>query len=150
MSVGIGLSYAAKLARRDNRVFALLSDGECNEGSVWEGSNAGQCPEIGSLGCHRDYNKWQATGRSQDVMALEPLAEKWQCVWLAYHRSRRTRLRSTVRSLSGATRRQKSRPLSSLIPLKVRASLSWKTITIGIIPNSGGDGVVSFYGAGLS
>ena len=78
LSVGIGLSYAAKLARRDNRIFALLSDGECNEGSVWEAAMLASAQKLDRLVAIIDYNKWQATGRSQDVMALEPLAEKWR------------------------------------------------------------------------
>ena len=58
-----------------------LSDGECNEGSIWEAAMlAAGGKKVSNLTTIIDYNKWQATGRSQNVMALEPLAEKWECL----------------------------------------------------------------------
>lgn len=78
LSMGIGMALAAKIQSRSYRVFALLSDGECNEGSVWEAAMfaSGQC--LDNVAAIVDFNKWQATGRSCEVMALEPLTEKWQ------------------------------------------------------------------------
>ena len=67
-------SYAAKLARRDNRIFALLSDGECNEGSVWEAAMLASAQKLDRLVAIIDYNKWRADRR---MVALEPLA-KWR------------------------------------------------------------------------
>jgi transketolase len=78
LPVGIGLALAARLAQRDYRVFVVLSDGECNEGSVWEAALLAPAQRLGRLVAVIDYNKWQATDRSDRVMALPSLCEKWQ------------------------------------------------------------------------
>lgn len=77
LPVGLGMALAARLNRRDYRVYALLSDGECNEGSVWEAAMLAAAQGVGNLCAIIDFNKLQATGRSQQIMALDPLAEKW-------------------------------------------------------------------------
>ena len=63
---------------KDYRVFVLLSDGECNEGSVWEGAMMAAAQSLNNLTVIIDYNKWQATGRSDEVLHLAPLAKKWR------------------------------------------------------------------------
>lgn len=78
LPVGIGMALAARLQKRDYRVFALLSDGECNEGSVWEAAMFAPAQRLGRLVVIVDYNKWQATGRSNEVMSLHSLADKWR------------------------------------------------------------------------
>jgi transketolase len=55
-----------------------MSDGECNEGSVWEAAMFAPAQRLDNLAVIIDYNKWQATGRSNEVMALEPLVKKWE------------------------------------------------------------------------
>ncbi|MFM8364033.1 MAG: thiamine pyrophosphate-dependent enzyme, partial [Verrucomicrobiota bacterium] len=52
-------------------------DGECNEGSIWEAAMLAAAQKTGSLTAIVDYNKWQATGRSDEILALAPLREKW-------------------------------------------------------------------------
>ena len=54
-----------------------MSDGECNEGSVWEAAMFAAGKKLGRLTVVIDYNKWQATGRSDEVLALASLREKW-------------------------------------------------------------------------
>ena len=78
LGLGIGMALAARIQARDYRVFALLSDGECNEGSVWEGAMFAPAQKLGGLCAIVDFNKWQATGRSQEVMHLDPLIDKWR------------------------------------------------------------------------
>lgn len=78
LSVGLGQALAGRIQKRDFRVVAVLSDGECNEGSVWEAALFAAAQRVNQLTVVVDYNKWQATGRSQEVMALDPLAEKWR------------------------------------------------------------------------
>jgi transketolase len=78
LPVGLGLALGARLARRDSRVFVVMSDGECNEGSVWEAAMFAPAQQLGRLIVVIDYNKWQATGRSDEVMALSSLVAKWQ------------------------------------------------------------------------
>jgi transketolase len=55
-----------------------MSDGECNEGSVWEAALFAPAHKLENLTAVIDFNKWQATGRSCDLMALEPLRAKWE------------------------------------------------------------------------
>jgi len=85
LSMGIGMALAGRIQRIDYRVFAVLSDGECNEGSVWEAAMFAAAQRIGNLCVFVDFNKWQATGRSEEVMALNPLADKWRAFgWNAF------------------------------------------------------------------
>lgn len=85
LPVGIGMALAGRIQKRDYRTFVLLSDGECNEGTVWEAAMFAAAQKLGSLTVLVDYNKWQATGRSEEVMALAPLREKWEAFgWESY------------------------------------------------------------------
>jgi transketolase len=76
--MGLGMALAARVQGRKYRVVALLSDGECNEGSVWEAAMFAAGQKVEQLAAIVDYNKWQATGRSQEIMALDPLVDKWR------------------------------------------------------------------------
>jgi transketolase len=78
LSLALGMALSARIQKRDYRVFAVLSDGECNEGSVWEAALLAPAHHLGNLAAVIDYNKWQATGRSNEVMSLAPLADKWR------------------------------------------------------------------------
>ena len=77
LSLAAGLALGARIRRQSWRVVTLLSDGECNEGSVWEAAMFASARHLARLTAVVDFNKWQATGRSCEVMALEPLAAKW-------------------------------------------------------------------------
>jgi transketolase len=77
LPVGVGLALAARIRKIQYRVFVTMSDGECNEGSVWEAAMFAASRKLGRLCAIIDYNKWQATGRSNDIMALDSLAAKW-------------------------------------------------------------------------
>jgi transketolase len=78
LALGIGMALAGRIRKHDYRVFVLLSDGECNEGSVWEGALLAPVQNLANLTVIVDYNKWQATGRSNETMALAPLCRKWE------------------------------------------------------------------------
>lgn len=77
LGVGIGMALAARALGRAYRVAVILSDGECNEGSTWEAALFAAARGLNNLIALIDYNKWQATARSDEVMALRPLREKW-------------------------------------------------------------------------
>jgi transketolase len=77
LSMGLGMAIAGKVAHRDYRICAVLSDGECNEGTVWEAAMMAPAQGLERVMAIVDYNKWQATGRSDEVLALGPLREKW-------------------------------------------------------------------------
>ncbi len=85
LSLALGMSLACRIQGRSYRIYSLLSDGECNEGSVWEAAMFASSHHLENVMAIVDYNKWQATGRSCEVMALEPLAEKWRTFgWTAH------------------------------------------------------------------
>jgi transketolase len=78
LPVGCGMALAGRIQQRDYRTFVLMSDGECNEGSVWEACLFAAANKLGNLCAFVDFNKWQATGRSREVLALDPLVDKFR------------------------------------------------------------------------
>lgn len=78
LPMGLGMALAAAIQGQSYNVYAILSDGECNEGSVWECALMAAAQKVQNLTLFVDYNKWQATGRSDEVLGLAPLAEKWK------------------------------------------------------------------------
>ncbi len=78
LPIGIGMALAGRMRGEKFRVFALLSDGENNEGSVWEAAMFASAQKISNLCVIVDYNKWQATARSNETLQLAPLREKWE------------------------------------------------------------------------
>lgn len=78
LGLGLGMALAGRLQKRDYNVYVVLSDGECNEGSVWEAAMFGAANNLNNVIAIVDFNRWQATGRSEEVLALSPLKDKWQ------------------------------------------------------------------------
>ena len=76
--MALGMAISARIQNKNYKSYALLSDGECNEGSIWEAAMLAASLKINNLIAIIDYNKWQATGRSDEIMALEPFTAKWQ------------------------------------------------------------------------
>ncbi len=76
LPIGVGMALAGKLQKRNYRVFVLISDGECDEGSTWEAMLQAAQYKLDNLIVIIDYNKWQSFGRIKDVLDLEPLAKK--------------------------------------------------------------------------
>lgn len=78
LPIALGMALAARIQGRPTRCLVLMSDGECEEGSVWEAAMFAPAQKLDTVTVMIDYNKWQATGRSDEIMALAPLAEKWR------------------------------------------------------------------------
>jgi transketolase len=78
LPIGVGVALAGRIRGQDYRVYALLSDGENNEGSVWEAAMFAAAQKLERLCVIVDYNKWQATARSNETLQLSPLREKWE------------------------------------------------------------------------
>jgi transketolase len=78
LPVGVGATLAARLAGSDRRVFVLVSDAECNEGSVWEAIMFAAHHRLGRLTAIVDLNGQQALGKTADVLSLAPLVERWR------------------------------------------------------------------------
>mgnify|MGYP005837196807 CR=1 FL=1 len=78
LSMAVGLALAGKLDGRSYRVFTLLGDGELTEGSNWEALMAAAHYRLDNLVVIVDRNTLQITGRTEDVLALEPLQAKFE------------------------------------------------------------------------
>ena len=78
MPMGVGMALSKQLLNMDFDVFTVISDGECNEGSIWEAAMFASAKRIDNIVVVIDYNKWQATGRSKEILTLEPLRDKWE------------------------------------------------------------------------
>jgi len=78
LPVGIGMAISNKKNGNLGRIFVLLGDGECDEGSVWEGAMLASHLKLDNLTAIIDYNKIQSFGRTDEVINLEPFAKKWQ------------------------------------------------------------------------
>jgi transketolase len=78
LPVGLGMALAGRYHHLPYRVIVLMSDGECNEGSVWEAAMTAPALKLTSVTVVIDYNRWQATARSNETLALSPLQDKWR------------------------------------------------------------------------
>lgn len=78
LPLGLGMALAGRIQKIPYRVFVLMSDGECNEGSVWEAALQAPARGLENVGIIIDYNRWQATGRTEEISALAPLVDKWR------------------------------------------------------------------------
>jgi transketolase len=78
LSVALGMSLAAKIDKKDYRVYCLLGDGETQEGNIWEAAMALSHYRCDNVCAMLDYNGFQIDGKVKDVMNLEPLVAKWQ------------------------------------------------------------------------
>lgn len=78
LSLGAGSALAARLQSSTRRVFCLLSDAECNEGSVWEAVMFAAHHDLSALVAIVDLNGQQALGYSRDVLDLSPLEARWR------------------------------------------------------------------------
>lgn len=78
LSVGAGMALSARLRGLDYRVFALLGDGELNEGQVWEAAMAAAHYRLGNLVAIVDANGTSLDGPVSEVMGVEPIVDKWR------------------------------------------------------------------------
>lgn len=84
LPVGCGLALAGKRDKNPYRVFVILSDGECDEGSNWEAALFAAHHKLDNLVAVVDANGLQGFGRVEDVLDLEPFAEKWRAFRWAF------------------------------------------------------------------
>jgi len=78
LSIAAGAALAARLQGSSRRAFALISDAECNEGSVWEAAMFAAHHDLANLVAIVDVNGQQALGYTREVIDLDPLAERWR------------------------------------------------------------------------
>lgn len=78
LSIAQGMAMAGKLDKKDFRVFCVVGDGEIQEGQIWEAAMSAPKFKLDNLTVIVDYNHGQIDGRSDEVMSLEPLRDKWK------------------------------------------------------------------------
>jgi len=79
LSIGVGCALAAKLDKNENKyIYVILGDGELNEGAIWEAAMSASHYKLDNLIAIVDRNGLQSDGSTEEIMALEPLAEKWK------------------------------------------------------------------------
>lgn len=77
LSIACGMAIAARHDKKKSRIFVLMGDGECNEGSVWEAAMFAAHHRLDNIVVIIDRNHLQGMGRTEEVMGLEPLLGKW-------------------------------------------------------------------------
>lgn len=78
LALAVGLAAGARRSGAKWHVYVLLSDGECDEGSTWEAALLASAWTLSGLTAIVDYNKIQSLGRVDEVVPLEPFADKWR------------------------------------------------------------------------
>jgi transketolase len=78
ISIGIGMALAARMDRKESRVYVLTGDGEIEEGQVWEAAMFAGTHKLDNLCVIVDHNMLQQDGWVKDTLALDPLVPKWQ------------------------------------------------------------------------
>lgn len=77
-AMAVGMAIALKADNKSNRVYALLGDGECQEGLVWEAAMCAAHYKLDNLIAIVDRNDAQIDGTTEDVMSIEPFTDKWR------------------------------------------------------------------------
>jgi transketolase len=78
LSTGLGIALALKIKKKSSNVFVILGDGESQEGEVWEAAMAAPRFGVDNLIAIVDYNHLQSCGRTDEILTLEPLQNKWE------------------------------------------------------------------------
>lgn len=78
LSIAQGMALSGKLDKKDFKVFCLIGDGETQEGQIWEAAMSAAKYQLGNLVVITDFNRGQIDGTSDEVMSLNPLADKWR------------------------------------------------------------------------
>lgn len=77
LSFAVGIAMANKLDQKESRVYVILGDGECQEGSVWEAALSAAHQKLENLTVILDRNALQAMGETEEILGLSPVAGKW-------------------------------------------------------------------------
>ncbi|MDI6600322.1 MAG: transketolase [Thermoanaerobacteraceae bacterium] len=78
LSTANGMAIAGKLNNKDYRVYAVLGDGECQEGQIWEAAMSAAHYKLDNLTAILDHNGLQIDGPNKDIMNIEPIEDKWR------------------------------------------------------------------------
>ena len=79
LSIGVGCALAAKLDKNERKhIYVILGDGELDQGAIWEAAMAASHYKLDNLIAIVDRNGIQSDGSTEEIMALEPLGDKWK------------------------------------------------------------------------
>jgi transketolase len=78
LSISVGLALGARLQKKPWWTYCIMGDGECNEGTVWEAAMSAAHFKLNNLTAFVDRNKLMIDGRTEQVMNVEPFADKWK------------------------------------------------------------------------
>lgn len=78
LSFAVGIAIANKLDKKDAKVYTILGDGECQEGSVWESIMSAGHRKLDNLTVILDYNKIQAMGKLDDILSIGDIRKTWE------------------------------------------------------------------------
>ncbi len=78
LSIGIGCALAARFDKKDFLTYVIMSDGELNEGQTWEAAAFASFHKLSNLIMILDYNKYQLSGATKDILDMEPVTDKWR------------------------------------------------------------------------
>jgi transketolase len=78
LSLALGMGLAARMNGGKSRTYAMLGDGEIQEGQIWEAAMAGAFHKVDNVVAIVDNNRIQLDGFVKDIMAIDPLADKWR------------------------------------------------------------------------
>lgn len=77
LSVGVGIAIAAKKKNKKHKIFILIGDGECNEGSIWEAAMSAPHFKLDNIVAILDKNNFQQTGSNIEILDTASLSKKW-------------------------------------------------------------------------
>jgi len=122
LSVGLGMALASRQSGHPYMVYVLMSDGEMQEGMVWEAAMAAAHHHVGNLTVFVDKNRFQVDGPVAEILNIDPLPDKWEAFGWKTFRCDGNDMESIPepRALSFATRS------------RVRASPSWRASSNGM------------------
>ena len=78
LSIGIGCALAARFDKKDFKTYVIMSDGELNEGQTWEAAAFAGHHKLSNLITILDFNKFQLSGATKDILDMEPVGDKWR------------------------------------------------------------------------
>ncbi|MFC1767208.1 transketolase [Candidatus Margulisiibacteriota bacterium] len=78
LSAANGMALALRMDKLDNRVYAVIGDGESQEGQIWEAAMTAGHYKLGNLTAILDHNKYQIDGKVEEIKGIQPIADKWK------------------------------------------------------------------------
>jgi len=86
LGAGVGMALGARIRKLPCRIFVLIGEGDMQEGCTWEAALMAGHQKLNHLICIMDYNRSQVDGRTDDILSLEPLEDKWRALnWDVYN-----------------------------------------------------------------